>query len=109
MQKTAPKQTQTQFKLQGLSNSELKDFVHVSRLLSEEWAFDLLKHAAGPHSPIDVDSLPHSSKSESLVISALHAFEDRNLLHSRFERRGNTIRRVFHITPLGKRVVSYTP
>src|SRR5260370_39652812 len=99
MRKTAPKQTQ--FRLQGLSKPELKDFITVSKLLNDEWALDLLKHAAGPHSPIDVDSLPPNDKSESMIISALHAFEDRNMLHSRFERRGNTIRRVFHITPLG--------
>src|SRR6266571_3806895 len=99
MHKTAPKRTQ--FKLQGLSNPELKDFITVSRLINEKWALDLLKHAAGPHSPIDVDSLPANDKSETMNISALHAFEDRNMLQSRFERRGNTIRRVFHITPLG--------
>jgi DNA-binding PadR family transcriptional regulator len=75
-------------------------------MLCEPWALDLLKHAAEPHSPIDVDSLPMVDQTEPLVLSRLHDFEDQNLLKSCFERRGKTIRRMFHITPLGKQVVS---
>ncbi len=97
-----------QFKLQALSTPQLRDFVKVSRILNENWALGLLKHAAGPHSPIDVNDLPPVDKSEPLVVSTLHDFEDRRLLQSQFERRGNTIRRVFHITPLGKRVVEFS-
>src|SRR5438552_15447631 len=106
MTKTGAKSTQ--FRLQALSNPQLRDFVKVSRILNEDWALGLLKHAAGPNSPIDVNNLPPVDKSEPLIVSTLHDFEDHHLLQSQFERHGNTIRRVFHITPLGKRVVEFS-
>jgi hypothetical protein len=96
------------FKLDSLSPPALKDFVEISRMLNEPWSLELLRHAAGPNSPIDVDNLPRINQSLPMVLSRLHNFESQHLLKCHFETHGKTIRRVYRITALGRRVVSYT-
>ena len=82
------------------NQTELRDFLRESRVLSDDLSIELIKRIGGPHSPIGVSDLPIPNYPRDAALSRLYALEKSQIIVSRMVKKGDSYERLFEATPL---------
>lgn len=90
--------------LGALNEKQLKDLLKETSLITDPLGQELIKKAAGPHSPINVEelaSVKNGLRDEALA--RLYRLEQLGIFKSALNVVDGQIKRIFSVTELGKK------
>jgi len=90
--------------LKGLRSNGLREFLEDSSVLSDKLSQSLIKKIGRPHSPMSVMDLPIDGFPRDVALVRLYDLERMGILKSELARKKQDYVRVFHITPVGKKI-----